>query len=82
MEEDIDLEAGLLENDNFYKVCCCSQPTDKRLLTFFSQFIITLLILCFCIYKLIMYDNDSNRIIYFSTISAILGIYSPSPRLK
>lgn len=58
---------------------CCSK-TDSHFLKYLVQVIISLIILIFSIIMIVI-KNGVNCEVYFSIISAILGIFSPSPSM-
>lgn len=58
---------------------CCSK-TDSHFLKYLVQVIISLIILIFSIIMIVI-RNGGNCEVYFSIISAILGIFSPSPSM-
>ena len=53
---------------------CCGNSTDRRILNFVSQLVVSTIVLLFCILKLIFSDDDQNYY-YIGTISSILGYF-------
>lgn len=56
---------------------CCSN-TPWYVVKYFVLVSISVVILTFCIYNIIAHPADNNTV-YFSLISMIIGIFSPSP---
>ena len=59
---------------------CCSK-TNSHFLKYIVQVIISIIILLFSIVMIVIKDGIGCEV-YFSIISAILGIYSPSPSMN
>ena len=59
---------------------CCSK-TNSTFLKYIVQVIISIIILLFSIVMIVTKDGIGCEV-YFSIISAIMGIYSPSPSLN
>jgi hypothetical protein len=70
-----------LNEDNAYKSCCCggNRITDRRLLTFISQFSFSLITVMFCMYKL--GSSSENSSVYLPILSGIISIWIPAPSL-
>jgi hypothetical protein len=67
------------ERSNVWKSCCLR--VDKRAITFFSQFTISLIIIIFCLGQLYILDKcDSD--IYMNLLTLILGTWLPNPSMK
>lgn len=56
---------------------CCSK-TDSHFIKYMAQLFISLTVLFFCI-SIIIIRNGERCDIYFSLMSGIVGLYSPSP---
>jgi hypothetical protein len=69
----------MMEEPNEQWSGCCSK-TDSHFLKYLVQVIISLIILIFSIIMIVI-KNSVNCEVYFSIISAILGIFSPSPSM-
>lgn len=71
---------------NLYSVCCCKYQTDRRLLSFMAQFIMSVLVILFSIYKLSVNNScpcsvESNfNIFYTSLLTGTVSIWLPAPR--
>jgi len=64
---------------NVWRSCCLE--VDKRAITFFSQFIISIFIIAFCLGQLYTLDKcDSD--IYMNLLTLILGTWLPNPSMK
>ena len=59
---------------------CCSK-TNSHFLKYIVQVIISIIILLFSIVMIVIKDGIGCEV-YFSIISAIMGIYSPSPSMN
>lgn len=59
---------------------CCSK-TNSHFLKYIVQVIISVIILLFSIVMIVIKDGIGCEV-YFSIISAIMGIYSPSPSMN
>lgn len=59
---------------------CCSK-TNSHFLKYIIQVIISIIILLFSIVMIVIKDGIGCEV-YFSIISAIMGIYSPSPSMN
>jgi hypothetical protein len=67
------------ERNNVWKSCCLE--VDKRAITFFSQFTISILIICFCLLQLHTLDKcESGE--YMSLLTLVLGTWLPNPSMK
>ena len=72
------------EFERYLWVCCCSKNrTDKRIIIYFTQFSIALILIFFCIYMLISYPEscESNQL-YMGLLTLVIGVYLPSPKLR
>ena len=69
------------ERKTYWKSCCCR--LDSRSTIFFSQLLISLLILLFSIAMLFYAHGDcSTENVYIALLSSVLGYWLPSPRLE
>lgn len=67
------------ERKNVWKSCCLE--VDKRAITFFSQFTISIMIISFCLLQLYRLDKcDSSE--YMSLLTLVLGTWLPNPSMK
>lgn len=55
---------------------------DARAVRFFAQLIISLLVLCFCLYMLAKNEDPDKQIFYSSTVTGIIGIWTPAPSIR
>jgi hypothetical protein len=61
-----------------WKSCCLT--LDRRAVRFFSQLVISLIIIVFCLFQLHTLDKcESSE--YLSLLTMVLGIYIEAPRL-
>ncbi len=67
------------ERNNYWKSCCIQ--VDRRAVKFFSQLIISLLIIVFCLFQLYNIPKcDAGE--YLSLLTMILGVWvTDAPRL-
>lgn len=62
---------------------CGKLSIDKQAALFFSQLGISVSILSLCIYNLIThYDDCESNQLYSGLITMIVGIWTPSPKMK
>lgn len=59
---------------------CCSK-SDSHFVKYIAQLLIILTVLIMCI-TMIITNNGKNCEVYFSLISGIVGLFSPSPTIK
>ena len=74
--------AGGTEDPNevhVWRSCCLDM--DSRALLFFSQLLISLLVLGFCVHGVVVLD-ESNSQWQRMTISLLCGIWLPAPRVQ
>jgi hypothetical protein len=73
------LEEKDFENDpNIYKSCCIGQ-SDKRLLKFIVQTVISLSLVGFSFYMLSSGVDCSEQAVYVSILTSVLSLWLPSP---
>ena len=68
------------EDDKSWKSCCLVM--DKTAVLFFAQLVITLIIMTFCIVQLARGVPCEDKTYYTSTITLLLGVWVPQPKLK
>ena len=61
---------------HIWRSCCIEM--DSRALLFFSQLIISLLMLLFCIYEIAVLESEWAKL----TASFIMGVWLPAPRVS
>jgi len=59
---------------------CCSK-TDSHFIKYMAQLLICVTVLIFCI-VIITLKNGERCEVYFSLISGIVGLYSPTPQVR
>lgn len=64
------------EHANIWR-CCSGNTIDKRGVIFTVQVTFVFICLCFCMHQ-IMYADDSDKTVWISLISAIIGNFMPS----
>ena len=74
------MEIEDLEAENQLTCCLSRNPTDKRILVFVSQSIISFSVLTFSFIELS--KGTDNESFYTGIIGTIMGIYLPSPTLN
>lgn len=65
---------------NTYRSCCFQ--IDKRALTFFSQFTVSLAVLLFCGVQLFRSESCERDALYSGMLTLIVGCWLPSPRMR
>lgn len=55
---------------------------DKRVIIFFSQFAICLMIISFSLYQLNKDSSCEHQQIYIGLLTMIVGIFLPAPRIQ
>jgi hypothetical protein len=79
-DHDVEVE-GLPEFDHEEWQSCCV-TMDKEATIFFSQLVISVFVLLFCVYQLcVLLDCDSQQT-YIGLLTLIIGVWLPSPNLK
>ena len=68
------------QSETRWKSCCFIM--DKAVVFFFAQLTISLFIMTFCVSMLIQPDSLESRQYYSGTLTFILGIWIPSPRIR
>ena len=79
-----DIEAQIppatLEDSNHWDSCCLR--IDKRAALFFSQLIISVVIILFSIYQLATISECTRQTPFMSLLTLVIGVWLPSPNLK
>jgi hypothetical protein len=65
-----------------WKSCSGCGSCEPKLLVFVSQFSISLIIVGFCIYMLIMSDSCERDGLYSGTLTLVIGTWLPSPTMR
>ena len=55
---------------------------DKRVLLFFSQFSVGLMVISFSLYQLNKDSSCENQQIYIGLLTMMVGIFLPAPRIQ
>jgi len=83
MEHDhksIEVESELqFQHQNLYRSCCLQM--DKRFVLLIMQITITLIIVIFSIFKLVLTADCPTTNVYIALISTALGYWLPRPSL-
>jgi hypothetical protein len=72
------------QNDNLERYIWksgCFQA-DKRVIIFFSQFTICLMVISFSLYQLNKDDSCDHQQIYIGLLTMMVGIFLPAPRIQ
>lgn len=72
-------EIELLEKASHWDMCCCTKPTDSRLLKFIAQYLLIFMVLTFSLYKLGISTSCEDSTLWLSVLTLILGIILPAP---
>lgn len=79
MTDDIQNNENTDEND-LWRSCCLEM--DSSAVLFFSQLFISLIVVIFCIYMLVMSKTCEADSLYSGILSLILGSYLPTPSMS
>jgi hypothetical protein len=71
-------EKAKIYNDT-WNSCCMT--LDKRATLFFTQLIISLLIMVFCIYQLVHLTDCNSQQTYISMLTLVVGLWLPQPQM-
>ena len=69
------------DKSNLYS-CCLGGKTDRRVLSYVTQIILSLIVITFCIVQLTIDDSAERVSIYLPLICSILGYFLPHPSIK
>ena len=62
---------------------CGNVIMDRQVVLYFSQLGISLSVLSLCMYNLVVhYDDCNNNQLYSGLLTMIIGIWTPSPKMK
>jgi hypothetical protein len=75
-----DIERGRTDANEEWK-SCCGVHSDSHFVKYLAQLAICFTVLIFCVVMVII-NNGKNSEVYFSLISGIVGLYSPTPTVK
>jgi len=59
----------------------CCMRIDRRATVYFTQLSISFIIMFFCIYQLLRYEDCDSRNFYSSLLTLVIGMYVPSPAI-
>ena len=82
---ELDIEVGHpvdRGNERYLWFCCSNHTTDKRIIIYFTQFSISLIIIFFCIFQLLNHNDCESNQLYMGLLTLIIGVYLPSPKLR
>jgi hypothetical protein len=68
--------------DQYIWRSCCGMRLDKRVVLFFSQFSIAIMIISFSLYQLNKSDDCNHNQLYLGLLTLIIGIFLPNPKVK
>ena len=70
-----------MTDDTTWKSCCL--VADRRAVVFFTQLLISLIIICFCLTMLILFPEDCNKeATYIGLLTFVIGVNLPSPKFS
>jgi hypothetical protein len=55
---------------------------DPRAVVFFSQLFISVGIMTFCVYQLVLYRDCETREGYMALLTFLVGVYLPTPKIS
>lgn len=67
-------------SNNMWK-SCCGASIDRRIALFFTQAIISGMVLMFCIFQLIFNSSCETDPVYVGLLSSTLGFWLPQPKM-
>ena len=76
--EKMDSKSEISRESVVYWKSCCS-TVDPRMFLFSAQLAISLLILIFCVVKLLQSDSCETQSLYGNILITLLGLWMPSP---
>ena len=68
--------------DQYIWRSCCGMKLDKRVVLFFSQFLIAMMIISFSLYQLNKSNDCNHNQLYLGLLTLIIGIFLPNPKVK
>ena len=79
-----DIENRLPENqhpddENHWESCCIR--IDKRAVLFFSQLMISLIIIFFCIYQLVILPDCESKTPFMGLLTLVIGVWVNPPTM-
>lgn len=78
-QSQLEVDEQKFEHEYIYRSCCLEM--DKRVLDFICKMSVIVLVLLFCIYKLLNDNGGEPREIYFSLISSIVTLFIKPPSI-
>ena len=78
LEHAIDMKEK--EEEHNWKSLCLT--VDKRAITFFSQFFVTLIVISFCIVQLVRLESCDSQQAYLGLLTLLIGCFLPQPQFK
>jgi hypothetical protein len=66
--------------DGTWKSCCVT--ADKRAITFFAQFFISVIVLLFCMTQLIRHKECEAQSLYSGIMTLVVGTWLPQPEMN
>lgn len=67
------------DDENHWDSCCLR--IDKRALLFFSQLLISLIVIFFCIYQLVVSPNCDSKTPFMGLLTLVVGVHLPQPTM-
>ena len=72
----VEVERG---DNREWKSCCL--VVDKMMLQFIAQVLVCVLVIVFCMIMLLEKPDCSDQQLYMSTLTLVLGVFVPHPRI-
>lgn len=69
------------EFNNLWR-CCSGSVIDQRATRFFTQLLISLVVITVCVYQLVSLDNCEAQSLYSGLLTMVIGVWLPSPNLS
>ena len=67
------------DDENHWDSCCLR--IDKRAVLFFTQVLISLIIIFFCIYQLIVLPDCDTKTPFMGLLTLVVGVHLPQPTM-
>jgi hypothetical protein len=80
--QEIQVEHGEVPSEQDHREWrSCCLIIDKFMLQFIAQVLVCVLVILFCMFMLFEKDDCSDQQLYMSTLTLVLGVFVPHPRI-
>jgi hypothetical protein len=82
--EDPEIKKEIIENNlqNQFSICCSNRKTDRRVLQYTAQCVVSFSVLILCAIQVIRGAKNEELTVYISLIASICGYFLPNPSIK